>query len=212
MPSLLGRSSMLRRIDRRRRASARSRARCCENRRCAAPCTLSGKSQGNLKSVLRSCGAMWRRRRWRQAAPRPHSTGVPASRSRSALNDSFMRFHSGPGLPSPTGRPSMRRDRDDVARRCRDPHLVRGAQLVDADASDLDGHDAVGELERDIARRAGQDATAVRRRHDRALRHDEDARRRAFEHFAVADDDRFLGAGIRGAAASSARSRAARCS
>ena len=148
--------------------------------------------------MLRSCGAMWRRGA-REQGPQPHSTGVPASRSRSASNDSFMRFHSGPGLPVPTGRSSMRVT-GMTSRVAAEIHTSSAARSSSMPMRRIvDRHRAVGELQRDVARRAGQDATAVRRRRDRALRYDEDARRRAFEHVAVAHDDRFLRAGIGGA-------------
>ena len=66
--------------------------------------------------------------------------------------------------PAPDGATIDARNRQDVARRRRNPHLVGGPQLIDADAANRDLHRAIRQLECNLARRARQDAVAVRRR------------------------------------------------
>ncbi len=85
-----------------------------------------------------------------------------------------MRLNSGPGLPLPTGRAVEPGHRQDAAGGKREPYFFRAAQLASVTRTlRLRIDRRVREFADHIARRAGQDLMAVRRRVNDTVRDDD---------------------------------------
>src|SRR5262245_8984637 len=90
-------------------------------------------------------------------------------------------------------------DRQDLARRRRDPDLVGGGGLRGRDPTHLGGYFRLPrELEHEIVGDAGQDQVVLGRRRDHAILHQKDVAARSLGDPPVADEQRLGGAGVLG--------------